>query len=808
MVNSLQLEAPACFALMATPVHRGLVYRFGLFEVSAEQRELFKQGRRIKLQDQPFKFLLLLLEQPGEVVSRESVRQHLWSEDTFVAFDQSLGTAITKLRQALGDNADNPRFIETVPRRGYRFIAPVTVLNSGDVVELVPAAAADSPVAAQVEVQVSSTKKSAKGWWMGAGLVLAAALLAGILLVRLFEHAHSTYALSDSDTVVLADFVNKSGDQAFDDTLKQALSVSLSQSPFLNILPDRRVGETLKLMGRSPNEKITGETALEVCQRTGSAAVLGGSITRLGTQYVIGLDATNCQTGAVFAREQVQAPRKEEVLNALGGAGTRLRQKLGESLSTIEKFDVPLEQATTPSFEALKAYSTGLKLRNESRPADALPFLKHAIELDPNFAMAYGILSGLYQALGEDGLGSDYAQKAYDLRARTTERENFAVTTYYYNFVRGDREKALANCKLWAETYPRDLTPHICLFFDTEMIGQYKRALPQGLQCVEAEPDAGLCYDDLIYTYAVLNRLEEAKAIYQQGLAHKLDEPDLHGSRYGVAFVEGDTAEMNRQLAWAAATPGGEDVLLPAQSDTEAFYGRFARARELNERAVESAMRDDQKERAARLQIEAALREALVGNAALARRQTTAALGAASFEYLRSVAAITLALAGDANQAEKIGSDLDKAYPADTMLHAFWLPATYAAIEIQRNRAAKAIASLQPAVAFEMGEHIPLLPAYLRGQAYLAARQGQEAAAEFQKILDHRGLMQNSLLGALSHLGLGRAYALELQSDEGDNQVLRTKARTAYQNFLALWKDADPDLPILKQAKAEGAGLK
>ncbi len=785
------------------------IVRFGSFEVDLREGVLSKGGMRIKLQEQPFQILALLLERPGDLVTRDQIRQKLWAKDTFVEFDDGLNTAVRKLRTALGDSADNPRFLETVPRRGYRFVAPVTIADSaGALGQTEPAGKMGQTGVAESGSTEGSSKERTRHRRLWIVIAAGAAFLAGLVVFVRFYYPGPTYALGQADTVFLADFSNKTGDVAFDDTLKQALSISLGQSPFLNILPEHKVIETLQLMGRPADEKVTGETALEICQRTGSKAVLAGSIASLGAQYVIGLQAINCRTGEVFAQEQVEAARKEDALKTLGDAAAQLRQRLGESLSSIQKFDAPLEQASTSSLEALKAYSEGIKIRNEKGPTDAVPFFKHAIELDPDFALAYGILSTQYQMLGEDGLGKEYAEKAYGLRGRATERENFALTNFYYQFVTGEREKGLENCKLWAETYPRDVVAHTCLFFVRELLGRYEEALPEGVQCVAVEPSAGFCYADLILNYAVLNRLDDAKATYEQALSHKLDYSDLHSERYGVAFLEGDTAEMARQVAWASGKPGSEDEMLFVQSETEAYYGRFAKAHELASQAAELSLRNDQKESAARWQIHSALTDAAVGNSERARQQTAAALGYASFQFLQSMAAVTQAWIGDSKQAERIANDLANRYPSDTMLHSFWLPAIRATIEINQNRPAKAIEYLLPAAPYEMGEHVPLLPAYVRGRAYLALRRGPEAAAEFQKIVDHRGLMQNSVLAALADLGLGRAYALEGRlSHSAASDDARSRARHAYENFLTLWKDADPDIPILKEAKAEYAKL-
>ena len=641
------------------------------------------------------------------------------------------------------------------------------------------------------------------------GLTIAGALSVLLLVLLGFiayrSRSASTHALGRTDTVLLGDFVNKSDDAAFDEILREALFIGLAQSPFLNVVPDHKVAETLKQMGRPADAPVTGETALEVCQRAGAKALLAGSITRLGTQYVISIRAANCQTGSVLAQDQVQTARKENVLKALGEAATRLRQKLGESLATIREFDVPLEQATTPSLEALKAYNSGMKVRNQKGPAEAIPYLRRAVELDPNFALAYGVLSTSYQLLGEDGQGREYAQKAYALRSRTTEREQFALSAYYYAFVTGDRKSALQNCKLWAAAYSQDMVPRMCLFFNTEMIGQYEQAIPFGVDCVAVDRGAGACYADLVYAYTAVNKLDEAKAIYEKALASKITYPDLHVYRYIIAVLEGDDAEIARQLAWSASDPENEKALLPAESDTEAFFGRFKKSRELANKAIESALRDGQKETAARLRVDAALREAMIGNAALAAKQSTQAQAFASFEYVNSVAALTEAWAGNSEKAEQIAGVLAKTYPSDTMLHSFWLPTVIAMVDLSRHRPEAAIAALAPASAYEMGEHMPLLPAYARGQAYLSAGDGAKAAAEFQKLIDHRRLIQNSVIGALARLGLARAYAMQSRSAQpaSDQDAARAKARSAYSDFLKLWQNADPEISVLKQAKLE-----
>jgi tetratricopeptide (TPR) repeat protein/tRNA A-37 threonylcarbamoyl transferase component Bud32 len=668
--------------------------------------------------------------------------------------------------------------------------------------QAVPVTATTPAVAGEGRLKPAPTVAVNRRWLIFAG---AAVVVIGLAAVVSF-YFHRAPKLTEKDIIVLADFSNTTGDAVFDDTLKQALSVGLQQSPFLNILADQKMKETLGLMGRSSGERMNEETAREVCQRTGSAAVLAGSISSLGSQYVLGLKAVNCNSGDMLAQEQAQAARKEDVLKALDEATTKLRAKLGESLSSIQKFDTPIEQATTTSFEALKAYSQCRRIQSEKGDTAAIPLYKRAIELDPNFALAYAGLGVSYSNLGEGGLASENITKAYELRDRVSEREKFRISANYYSFVTGELEKADQTCELWVQAYPRDPAPHGYLGVNYSTMGQYEKAIAEILESIRLNPDSGVTYSNLMGIYPALNRLDEAKAAFQQALARKLDYPYLHYYLYGVAFLQNDAAEMQRQAAWAVSKPGADDFLLSEQSDTEAFYGRLAKAREFSRRAVESARRSDQKETAAMWDVNAALREAEFGNSQQARQQSAEALALASTRELQILAALALARAGDSSRAQTIADDLAKRLPLDTAVSGYWLPTIRAVIEINRNDAAKAIEMLRAAAPYELGGPAawpdvggPLYPAYVRGQAYLLLHQGSEAAAEFQKFLDHRGIVMNCPLGALAHLGLARAYAL--QGEEA-------KARTAYQDFLALWKDADSDIPILKQAKAEYAKLK
>jgi serine/threonine protein kinase/Flp pilus assembly protein TadD len=629
------------------------------------------------------------------------------------------------------------------------------------------------------------------------------ALLVVALGVGVFYFSHRAKALTEKDAIVLADFDNKTGDPVFDETLKQALAVDLGQSPFLNILSDRRVAAALRLMGRSPEQPVMGEVARELCQRTGSKAMLAGSISALGNNYVIGLNAINCASGDALVKEQVEAHGKEEVLKALGHAATDMRGKLGESLTSVQKFATPIEEATTSSLEALKAYSMGRRAFFREGNVAAIPYYRRAVELDPNFAMAYSALGVSYFTVGQATQSVEDAKKAFELRERVSEREKYRISGTYYTYATGELDKASQIYKLWKQSYPRDSVPVNNLGDIYMMLGQWEKALPEMQDADRLEPNSSTGHSNLAQILLALNRTEDARATIQHALSRKPDSTDLRLSIYGTAFVRNDQETMQQQLAWGAGRSREEDWLLSAQSDTEAYFGRLAKAREFSRRAVDSALRADAKETAALWQANAALREAEFGNANSARENAMAALSLVHGRDVGSVAALALARAGDAAQAQKLADGLNKDFPQNTIVQGYWLPSIRAAIELNAKNAIKGGEILQTAAPYELGQCEPfqlgmLYPMYLRGQGYLLAHQGKEAAAEFQRMIDYRGIVLNFPLGALAHVGLGRAYAL--QGDTG-------KARVAYQDFLTLWKDADPDIPILKQAKAEYAKL-
>ena len=634
---------------------------------------------------------------------------------------------------------------------------------------------------------------------------LAAAFLMAAAIVGTGFYWRSTRAphLTEKDTILLSDFVNTTGDQVFDEALKPALAVSLQQSPFLSLVSNEQVQETMRYMGRAPNTALTPDVAREVCQRTQSKAMLTGTISELGSEYVVTLEAVNCSTGTLLVRVGADAAAKENVLTALGKAASDLRGKLGESLASIQKFDAPLQQATTNSLEALKAYNLGMKAVGEKGSGAGIPFFKRAIELDPNFADAYSILAVMNGNIGETALANEYAHHAYELRDRVTEHERLAISILESSYVTGDLVKDEQVAELWKQTYPRDGSVYNDVGADKNLRGDYQGSIPDLQQGLRLSPNSSITYDNLATSYLALNRPGEAKAVLDQGPAHGIVPEAIAIDYYALAFLRNDEDGMQQQFALAMGKPGYEDSLLSAQSDTEGYHGRLKKAREYSERAVESAQRSGNEEVAAGWAVTEAYLEAEVGYSDLARQAAASALRLAPHgRYVQAIAAVALARAGDSTQAAKIADDLEKNYPHDTIVNFYWLPSVRAILEMNRHSPSKAVDMLQAARAYELGNPAPIVgplsPVYFRAYAYMQAGQSQEAASEFQRIIDHPGIVINSPIGALARLGLARALLAR-----GD----LARSRTAYQDFLALWKNADPDVPILKQAKAEYAKL-
>ncbi len=649
-----------------------------------------------------------------------------------------------------------------------------------------------------------------------AAAILLAALIGGGLY---FRSRQTTHRLTEKDTIVLADFANSTGDAVFDDTLKQALSVALNQSPFLNVLSENKVAATLKLMSRPAGTKLTPEVAHELCQRAGSKTYISGSIASLGSQYVLGLKAVNCQSGDPLAEEQVTAASKEKVLDALGEAASKLRGELGESLATVQKFDVPLVEATTSSLEALKAYSLGNKAAKEKGSAAALPYFQRAIQLDPNFAMGYKEVGDDYSSLGEGGRASDYYTKAFQLREHASEREKLAITANYYRTVTGELDKAAQTFQEEIESYPREDRAYNSLGIVHGAQGQYEKAAEITRQALRVAPDRLVSYGNLANYALALQRLDETRQIIHEAQARKADDLTHHDAVYALAFLGADSATMTEQQQWFAGKPEYENFGLSLASDTEAYAGHLGKARELTKRAVDSAIRTDSKENGAIWQAIAAQRETAYGNPAEARQSAAEALKLApTSQGVESEAALAFAMADDTARAESLTQDLGKRFPLDTQIQSLWLPAIQAQLALDRKNPTAALNALPAASPIELGQiafvaNISCLyPTYIRGEAYLAAGQGTAAATEFQKILDHSGIVWNCWTGALARLGVARGNALQSRTSQrqgqgADADAARVRALAAYKDFLALWKDADPDIPILKEAKAEYAKL-
>jgi eukaryotic-like serine/threonine-protein kinase len=624
-------------------------------------------------------------------------------------------------------------------------------------------------------------------------------LLAGAWYWR----SHGAAKLTDKDSIVLADFANTTGDPVFDDSLRRALAVSLQQSPFLSLLSDQQVQQTLRLMSRSPNTLLSRDIAIEICQRNGAKAMLAGAISALGTQYPITLEAVNCATGATLAQAGATATSKDRVLQSLGEAASALRAKLGESLTSVQKYDTPLEEATTSSLEALRAYSLGFKALDQQGSNAAIPFFKRAIDLDPNFETAYGLLSVVYGNIGETALAAENAQRAYSLRDRVAARERLYAESLYSSYVTGNLTQDEQNLELLMRTYPRDAGPYVDASADKLARGDYQGSIPDAQRALQLDRIHSIAAGNLSQAYMALNRFDAAKAVLDQAVANGVEPEALASNYYMSAFLRNDVDTMQKQVALAARKPGLEDALLSAQSDTEAYHGRLKQAREYSRRAVESARQNGTLEVAAGWAGNAALREAEFGNPAQAHSAAASTMRLApAGRYTRCVASLALARAADVSQSQSIADKLAAEFPQDTLINSYWLPMAGAAAELNRRNPAKAVEELEAARGLELGQlppvFGPLFVLYLRGYALLAADRFKDSAAEFQRIIDLPGIVLNSPIGPLAHLGLGRALVAGGEA---------AKARTAYQDFFALWQDADPDIPILKQAKAEYAKL-
>jgi DNA-binding winged helix-turn-helix (wHTH) protein/predicted Zn-dependent protease len=770
------------------------------FELDLRAYQLRQSGRVLKLEPTPMELLLFLVEHKGDLITRDQIVEKIWGQGVFLDTDNSINGAIRKIRQALKDNPEQPRFVQTITGKGYRFIAAVAEPGAKEEAQ---ERETDSERAAKAGEAETGTDLRKRWVLLGTATVAALALALGGYL-----YFHPAPKLTNKDTIVLADFANSTGDPVFDDTLRQGLTVQLEQSPFLSLISDARIQQMLKLMAKPADTRLTPEVSREICERTASAAVLDGSIASLGNQYVLTLRARDCRSGDVLDQEQVQAARKEDVLSALSQIASRFRTRVGESLSTIKSHDTPLAEATTPSLEALKAYSVSWQVSFSSSSAAAVPFFQRALEIDPNFASAYAALGRMYGDIGESALSAKNTNKAYQLRDRASDQEKFFISVNYDLEVTGNLEKAQQTCDLWTQAYPRAWLPHALLSGAIyPELGRYEKSVEEAKTAIGIDPDFSIGYSILAGSYVALEHSGEAEKSLQRASERKLDIPDFRVQRYVIAFLKDDQTGMERETAQSQEKPSVDDWMSNAEGFVAAYSGHLEQARKMSRGAADLARKANRRETEALYETDSAVREALFGNVSTARQRSGDALELSRSRDVEYGAAFALALSEDSSRSQTLTDDLSSRFPEDTIVQFTYLPTLRALLALKHSQPANAVELLQTAIPYEGGIPIKggsefllgagnLYPAYIRGVAYLAARRGREAAAEFQKILDHRGIVASDPIGALAHLELGRACALS-----GD----KTKAKFAYQDFLTLWKDADPDIPILKQAQAERA---
>lgn len=775
-----------------------LLWEFGPFRLDGSQHLLFRDGELVPLSRKALDILAVLIENHGQLVEKDSLMRRVWP-DSFVE-ESNLAVHISQLRKTLGEDNVSCR-IETIPRRGYRFVGEVKSPPVQAPSETQPAPPV--PPAASSSRERPSVTRSRKWAFVVAA---AAAILVGAAFIALhIEEKRKSGPVSaatvplPTDSIVLADIANNTGDPVFNTTLRQAMAIELEQSPYLSLVPESRIQQTLRLMGRPADSPLTGETIRELCQRNGSEAFLDGSIATLGSQYVLGVRAINCRTGDHLADLQTTAAGKDQVLSALGDITGQLRAKLGESLATVQRYDTPIEEATTPSLEALQAYSMGrATMIQKGESSSCIPFFQRAIHLDPDFAVAYAALGNAYNNLGETGLAADNTRRAYELRQRVSERERLYIESHYYEFVTGDLTKAVTTYETWAATWPDDLTPHTNLAVIESDLGQFNRSLSEAQAALRLGPDDGQNYANLINENMSENHLAAAHALLDQAFSRHMESSDLHLYTFDIAFLEHNSALIDREMTWAAGEPGIEDLFLDHYAGVLAYSGQLAKARDFTQRATDAARRSGEKETAAGYQVEAAQREALYGNFPEARRLAAAALVLAHDRDTKYGAALALALAGSVDQANALADQLNQNFPDDTFVQYLYLPAIRGAVALQQHDPARAIRLLDPAIPYEAGEAAGLFPAYLRGLAYLASSDGNKAQMEFEKIVAGRGVVLSSPMGALARLQIARVDRMQSQS---------AQAKAAYQDFLGSWKDADPGLPIFKAAQSESAKL-
>lgn len=789
-------------------------WAFGPFRLDGSQHLLFRDGQLVSLSPKAVEVLLVLIERHGRLIEKEELMKAVWP-DSFVE-EANLAVHISQLRKTLVDEAGS-HYIETIPRRGYRFIGQVSSLAAAEepgsptLNERPEQMRAASEAATPSVAEAGVPKRPRHGlagkalWLVGGAALLALFVFLGVNHFRQKAQASTASTtpanvatpmpLVEKDSVVLADIANNTGDPIFDTTLRQGMAIELEQSPFLHLVADTSLQDSLRDMGKSSGTPLTPEISLEICQRTGSKAVLEGWIARLGTEYTLGVRAINCRTGDHIADLQSNAASKEQVLKALGDTTRQLRAKLGESLSMLQQFDTPIEEATTPSLEALQAYSIGrATMVQKGEDASSVPYFERAIRIDPDFAMAYAALGNAYSNLNEPGLASSNITHAYALREHVSQRERFYIESHYYQFVTGDLDKASNAYEHWAETYPDDLAPRTNLAVIYSNLGKFQQSLEKAREALSIAPGDTQNYANLMNAYISLDQPKEAEAVAEQAFERKLDAPYLRLNLYEVSFLKSDEAGMEKQITWSRGEPAVEDTFLDHEASTAAHSGQVAKAREFTDRAAAAAIRAGEKETAAEYELNAALWEALFGNRPQATQRSERAVALSGDRDTQYGAAITFALAGETGRAKAIAKALGSRFPEDTFVQYLYLPAIRGAVCLSERGNTDALHELAAATPYELGVAGGLLPVYIRGLFYLQSGDGKRAASEFQKILDHPGVVLNSPIGSLALLQQGRAYVLV-----GD----KAKALSAYYGFLSKWQNADPDASVLIETKAE-----
>jgi DNA-binding winged helix-turn-helix (wHTH) protein/tetratricopeptide (TPR) repeat protein len=761
------------------PTARTRGTRFGAFQVDLRSGEVHKHGIRLKLQDQPFRVLALLLEHSGDVVTREELRQKLWPADTFVDFDTGLNSAIKKLRDVLGDSAEEPRYIETLPRRGYRFIGDIRNGDSAAPNALEENLAPVLPAGAIPEVR--DNRRPVVAAAVAALLIVAALATWRVLLARPL--------LTQTDVILLANFVNRTGDPIFDNSLDKALEVKLTESPFLSLLPEADVRRTMGMMRHDPNERVTQELGIEVCKRQGLKAVVVPEIAVFGSRYLITLEAIDARNQKSIARQQEEAESKDKVIAALGKAGSQLRRRLGESLSSLEKYNAPLDLATTSSLEALQAYRTGQTLYRSGKQREAIAFYERAVELDPQFCSAYSMLGSAYHGTGDDQASRKNFASAFRLKdGRVTQEENFQTTALYHSSITGDLEKETAILVLYKEVYPRSVFASNLLGIAYAQLGKTEEALQEFNWAIDHSPvPSAQHYSNASQVLMILGRFDEAKKILDQWQQKGSLNSFQTATRYRIAFIENDAATMERL---AREARGDDRSWLRLQMQLAFLRGDLSKLRSLSETLVQQQIHANRMENAVNELAWHAGLESFLGDYASARKLCRQAGEAGNDSALGLwTCAKALADAGDLAQAEELAAKLDRLFPEDTSQQKVLLPIVRSIIERKRGNTVKAVDLLAPVTPYPNGA-----VSYHRAQAYMAAGEHAKAAADFQMVIGHRGWPEWELFAPLSQLGLAQTYALQ-----GDLE----NSLKAYEDFFTTWKDAESDIPILRQAKAE-----